>query len=322
MGTTAMMTAQEGTEAGKSFSPEQFWAVMERFAAEAAERQKEFDRLQVERQKEFDRPQAKWQKEAEARQKEFDRLQVERQKEAKARQKEFDRLLAERQKEAEARQKEADRRLAEWRAETDRQQAKREKEAEARQKEFDRQQVVRRKEAAEQSKELKRLHEKTERAFEKSAAQIEKNSKQLGEINNRFGQVAEHMVAPNLVDKFHEMKFEFSKAGRNLKFKDRKHGIFMEVDVFLEDGDKVMAVETKVTPSIDDVARHVERMEKLRRYADVRGDSRTYLGAIAGVVIEKGVRECILANGFYLVEPSGDTFNIIAPKGEYHPCEW
>jgi hypothetical protein len=83
-----------------------------------------------------------------------------------------------------------------------------------------------------------------------------------------------------------------------------------------------MAVETKVRPSVDDVARHVERMEKLRGYADSRGDSRKYLGAIAGVVIEKRVRECILENGFYIVEPSGDTFNIIAPEGKYRPREW
>jgi hypothetical protein len=199
--------------------------------------------------------------------------------------------------------------------ETDRQMKKNAKEADRRREEMDRQMKENAKEAARRQEEIDRRREEMEKV-------IKENGKQLGELNNRFGQVVEHMVVPNLVDKFRELNFEFSKAGRNIKIKDRKHNIFTEVDAFLEDGDKVMAVETKVKPSVDDVAHHAERMEKLRRYANLRGDSRKYLGAIAGVVIEERVRECILKNGFYIAEPSGNTFNIIAPEGEYCPREW
>jgi hypothetical protein len=101
---------------------------------------------------------------------------------------------------------------------------------------------------------------------------------------------------------------------------DRKHNIFTEVDAFLENGDKVMIVETKVAPDMNDVDKHGERMEKMRRYADLRGDSRIYLGAIAGVVIDDSVSKYILQNGFYVVEPSGKTFNIIKPEGNIVPA--
>jgi hypothetical protein len=38
--------------------------------------------------------------------------------------------------------------------------------------------------------------------------------------------------------------------------------------------------------------------------------------------MSESVRVYALKNGFYLVEPSGDTFTITEPKGEYHPREW
>jgi hypothetical protein len=43
-------------------------------------------------------------------------------------------------------------------------------------------------------------------------------------------------------------------------------------------------IETKVKPSAADINEHMERMEKLRRYADSRNGKRKYLGAVAGAV--------------------------------------
>jgi hypothetical protein len=63
-------------------------------------------------------------------------------------------------------------------------------------------------------------------------------------------------------------------------------------------------------------------MEKLRRYADLRDDKRKYLGAIAGVVFGKVEKIYTFKKGFYVIEPSGDTFNITKPEGIYHPHEW
>jgi chromosome segregation ATPase len=239
-----------------------------------------------------------------------------------------------RQQEETARQmKENAKEAARQQEETARQMKENAKEVARRQEEAARQMKENVKEAAKETErahnEAERVHKEMERAIREVAEEhketervVKEVGKQLGELKNSFGQVVEHMVVPNLVEKFRELGFDFGKAGSNIKFKDRKHDIFTEVDAFLEDGDKVMAVETKVRPTLDDVAYHVERMEKLRRYADLRGDDRKYLGAIAGVVIHETVRECILANGFYVVEPSGDTFNITAPEGKYRPREW
>ncbi|MDR2618432.1 MAG: hypothetical protein LBC62_06140 [Treponema sp.] len=146
-------------------------------------------------------------------------------------------------------------------------------------------------------------------------------ARRMGELTNRFGDMVEYMVIPNLVAKFEDLGFTFTRANRT-EIKDREHDIFTEVDALLENGDKVMAVEIKTKPTIDDINSHVERMEKLRKYADLHNDKRIYLGAVAGVVFSESEKTYALKNGFYVIEPSGETFNIIEPKGKYRAHEW
>jgi hypothetical protein len=162
----------------------------------------------------------------------------------------------------------------------------------------------------------------TDRIVKETAQQMKETDRQLGKLGNRFGEMIEYMVVPNLVAKFHELGFEFEKTHRDTVIKDQKHDVFTEVDAFLENGDKVMIVEIKTKPTIDDIHDHIERMEKLRKYADLHDDKRNYLGAIAGVVFGESEKTYALKKGFYVIEPSGDTFNITEPTGTYYPHEW
>jgi hypothetical protein len=164
--------------------------------------------------------------------------------------------------------------------------------------------------------------EATDRQMKETVRQMKITDKKFGEMSNRFGEIVEYMVVPSLVAKFREIGFEFTRAHRDTKIVDREHDIIMEVDAFLENGDKVMAVEIKSKPDTRDIDEHVERMEKLRKYADLHDDKRKYLGAVAGVVISDSVSTYAFKNGFYVIEPSGETFKIFEPKGKYHPREW
>ncbi|MDR1901548.1 MAG: hypothetical protein LBQ88_04605 [Treponema sp.] len=170
--------------------------------------------------------------------------------------------------------------------------------------------------------ETDRIVKETAQQMKETAQQMKETDKRLGKLGNRFGEMVEYMVVPNLVAKFHELGFEFEKTHRDTEIRDREHDIFTEIDVFLENGDKVMIVETKTKPNVDDINDHIERMEKLRKYADFHDDKRKYLGAIAGVVFGDNEKTYTLKKGFYVIEPSGDTFTIIEPKGDYHPHEW
>ncbi|AEF84179.1 conserved hypothetical protein [Treponema primitia ZAS-2] len=150
---------------------------------------------------------------------------------------------------------------------------------------------------------------------------IKASDKKMGELTNRFGEMVEHMVLPNLLTKFDELGFTFTKAGPTT-IEDKVNGIFTDVDAVLENGDKVMIVETKTKPKIEDIDDHIERMEKMRRHADLHNDQRVYLGAMAGVVFGKSEKTYALKKGFYVLEPAGDTFAITVPEGCYYPHEW
>jgi tetrahydromethanopterin S-methyltransferase subunit F len=178
------------------------------------------------------------------------------------------------------------------------------------------------KETAQSMKETDRRMKETDRQMKETDRQMKETNKRVGEITNRFGEMVEYMVIPNLLAKFGELGFTFTKAYPDAKIADREHNIFTEIDAFLENGDKVMIVEIKTKPNTDDIDAHVERMEKLRSYADLRSDKRKYLGALAGVVFGDSEKTYALRKGFYIIEPSGDTFTIIEPKGSYHPHEW
>jgi uncharacterized coiled-coil DUF342 family protein len=177
-------------------------------------------------------------------------------------------------------------------------------------------------------RELRKSQEETDLIVKENARQMQElgqkmkaTDKWVGEMNNRFGEMVEYMVRPNLVAKFQELGFAFTKANRT-EITDQTHNIFTEVDALLENGDTVMAVEIKNKPNIDDIKDHMERMEKLRKHADLHDDKRRYLGAMAGVVFSKSDKIYALKQGFYVIEPSGETFKITEPKGEYYPHEW
>jgi len=150
--------------------------------------------------------------------------------------------------------------------------------------------------------------------------QIKDINKRFGEYSNRLGEISEYMIAPNLRDKFNELGFNFQKTSKNTEVSDRKNDIYFEIDYFLENYSKALLVEVKTKLISDHVNAHVERLEKMRKYADLHGDKRTFMGAVAGVVIPDDIKKLALNYGLYIIEPSGETFKITLPEG--NPREW
>jgi len=150
--------------------------------------------------------------------------------------------------------------------------------------------------------------------------QQQKTESELGRLSRRMGDVVEYMVAPNLREKFKKFGFHFSESSQRKEVIDEDNDISFEIDVFLENCSKAMLTEVKTTPTTEDVREHIRRLEKMRKYADLRGDKRIFLGAVAGVVITNNVRKYILKQGFFVIEPSGEGFIITPPNGK--PKEW
>jgi hypothetical protein len=171
-------------------------------------------------------------------------------------------------------------------------------------------------------KETAAAQKETDRLVKEIAAEQKETGRQLGKLGSRFGEMIEYLVKPNILAKFRELGFVFTKISQHTSIKDEKKQTLAEVDITLENGDKVMLVEVKSKPSIDDIKEHLERMEKVRLHGNAHGDTRKYLGAVAGMVFNDNEREFTLKNGFYAIEPSGETFTIIPPPEGFIPQKW
>ena len=192
-------------------------------------------------------------------------------------------------------------------------------------------------ENAEQLKELKQetaerqlqcQKEAAEREAErlKEAAEYRKQQKrlnrQMGFITNRFGELAEHLVAPRIHSRFNELGHFFSEAAPNgHKIFDENGKTKAEIDLLLENGDTIMAVEVKSKPVIKDIEHHIKRLEILRDCRRKKNDQRKIQGAIAGAVFGSEEKKATAEAGLYVIEQSGDTMKIEIPEG-FVPCEW
>jgi predicted RecB family endonuclease len=128
-------------------------------------------------------------------------------------------------------------------------------------------------------------------------------------------------VAPSIYEKFNALGFNFEESSENKKIIDSSGKHITEIDILLENGDIVIAVEVKAKPAQKDVDEHVGRLEILRRRADVRKDTRKFRGAIAGAIMNEAVRDYAHKTGFYVIEQTGDTVKISIPEG-FTPREW
>ena len=210
---------------------------------------------------------------------------------------------------------EMDKRMEKASADVDRRQEKAFVEMRESRAEMDKRMEESRAEADREIKELRRLIKETDR-------QMKRTDKQLSDLGLRQGEIAERVIMPCLIYKFRKMGLNFNRAVPNTYITDEKNQILAEIDITLENCDKVMIVEVKTKPTTKDIKTHVKRMEIVRRDAALRGDKRKFLGAVAGVVFNKNEKAFTLSNGFFMIEPSGETYNITAPSGEFHPREW
>jgi hypothetical protein len=153
----------------------------------------------------------------------------------------------------------------------------------------------------------------TEKTLNDAIASTEKTlNKAIGGLSNTMGALVEHIMTAGLPKKFEHFGFSFGRV-TTVKWADGENNIYTELDGLLENGDQAMAVEVKTTLRNEDVDDQLERMEKVRRYADLHGDKREFMGALAAAVVDKSSREYALKKGFFVIEPAGEDVKITGP---------
>jgi len=170
------------------------------------------------------------------------------------------------------------------------------------------------KEITEQHKEARQRMEETDRRLKETERIVRRNSKQMGGLHRRFGELAEHLVAPSISKRFNELGYHFgavSPGGHRIE--DDKGKVKTEIDILLENGETIMAVEVKTKPAIKDIEHHIRRLEILRDHRRGINDKRKIQGAIAGAVFGIGEKKATHEAGLFVIEQSGDTMKIEVP---------
>ena len=175
---------------------------------------------------------------------------------------------------------------------------------------------------AEEWEEIKRLFKEVSDEQKKTAEQMKRTDKQLGGLHNSFGELAEHLVAPGIVEKFNERGHHFDGMYPKGYIISDENGKFKtEVDILLENGECMLAVEVKSRPKKKDIEHHIQRLQILREHRNKHHDQRKIQGAIAGAIFGPEIKETTLKAGMYVIEQSGDTMKIDIPDG-FVPREW
>jgi hypothetical protein len=183
----------------------------------------------------------------------------------------------------------------------------------------------------EADRKMRESREKTDRMIQEVARQMKETDRkmketdeQLGRLGNRFGELAEHLVAPNIVKKFNALGFHFSDISTGLrKIILDESGVqkIAEFDILMENDDSIVGVEVKAKPSERDIENHARRLEILRRHRDKKNDKRKIHGALAGAIMPDSVKKTAIGEGMYVITQSGDTVKIDVPEG-FVPKTW
>jgi len=178
------------------------------------------------------------------------------------------------------------------------------------------------KETDRQMKETDRQMKETDRRLKEAEKLISKNGEQIGGLHNSFGEMAEHLVAPGIADRFNELGFHFNAISPGgIKILDENKKIKAEVDLLLQNGSVIIAIEVKARVVHKDIEHHLRRLEIFKEYCLKQNDRRKIYGAIAGAIFGSKEKKETLDAGLYVLEQSGDTMKLELPPG-FEPREW
>jgi len=175
----------------------------------------------------------------------------------------------------------------------------------------------------ESDRKMKEQRKETKKIWKKAGRRINKLGKQMGDLHNRFGEMAEHLVAPSIHKRFNELGYHFSAAaeGGYIVRDISNDKILTQVDILLENHDYLMAVEVKATVRPQDIEHHIKRLKILKEYRSKFNDTRTIQGAIAGAIFGNEEKKAVIEAGFYALVQSGDTMKIEIPE-DFVPREF
>ncbi len=206
------------------------------------------------------------------------------------------RLTEERQREYEEHQRERQRENEE-----------RQREHEQRQREYEQRQ---RKHDAEM--------EEFRKSMEETRKIVAQTNKQMGAITSRWGEFVENLIKPAAVRLFQEQGIEVHHTCLRVEAHDYRGSV--EIDIWAENNNEIVAIEVKSHLKVRDIKRFVEVLDRFKEVFPKYVDYRLY-GAVAGIKVDEKADKYALEQGLFLISPSGDSV-AIEPKEGFKAKVW
>ncbi len=168
------------------------------------------------------------------------------------------------------------------------------------------------------AREIWRLFAETDRRFKETEKQMRETDKKVNALTGKWSRFVEGLVVPAAERLFRERGIHIEKISERVRIGKGDEGI--EIDVLGVNSEYAVLIEVKSTLSVDDVQEHLERMEKFKHFYPEYSD-RKAVGAVAGIVINRGVDRFAYKNGLFVIAQSGETVKLLN-DGKFSPKVW
>lgn len=177
-------------------------------------------------------------------------------------------------------------------------------------------------ESEQQRKEYQQAFEARQRIVEQEMAAlrktVEQTNKQVGGLTSRWAEFVENLIKPAAARIFREQGIDVHYTAMRVKGDDERGS--MEIDILVENGNEIVAIEVKSHLEIRNVKRFLEVLARFKEAFPKYQNHKVY-GAVAGIKIDEKADEYATQEGLFLIEPAGDSV-IIANSRDLQPRVW
>ena len=147
---------------------------------------------------------------------------------------------------------------------------------------------------------------------------VEQTNKQVGGLTSRWAEFVENLIKPAAARIFREQGIDVHYTAMRVKGDDDRGS--MEIDIMVENGNEIVAIEVKSHLEIRNVKRFLEVLARFKEAFPKYQNYKVY-GAVAGIKIDEKADEYATQERLFLIEPAGDSV-IIANSRNLQPRIW
>ena len=152
--------------------------------------------------------------------------------------------------------------------------------------------------------ELRKIIEQTNKQIEQTNHQCDQTNKQFGELTSPWAEFVENQIKPAAARIFKEEGIDVKYTALRVQ-RDNYRGS-MEIDIWVESANEIVAIEVKSDLEIKNVKRFLEMLARFKEAFPKYQNYKLY-GAVAGIKIDEKADEYATQEGLFLIEPAGDS---------------